>query len=165
MDIYLIYLISLRLVHMVAGVFWAGAAFTLAGFVEPTVRAAGPEGGRFMQRLAEHSRFSFFMSLSSLLTTGTGLLLYWPASAGLQVGWIASSTGRAFTVGGVWQGSPPPHWAFWPTPPSVRQWGRWPRSCRLRLGLLRRRNWLKCRRCKRGFAKPGDGAPRCSPSP
>lgn len=46
------YLIVPRLIHIGSGVFWAGAAVMIAAFLEPTVRAAGPEGGRFMQRLA-----------------------------------------------------------------------------------------------------------------
>ena len=32
----------LRLVHIVFGVFWVGAAFFLAMFLEPSIRAAGP---------------------------------------------------------------------------------------------------------------------------
>ena len=46
------FLVALRLIHIVAGSFWVGAALMLAVFVEPTVRAVGPAGGQFMQKLS-----------------------------------------------------------------------------------------------------------------
>src|SRR2546421_472456 len=36
----------LRLTHILAGVFWVGAIFLIAGFLLPTARATGREGGR-----------------------------------------------------------------------------------------------------------------------
>ena len=79
-----VYLILLRLIHIGSGVFWAGTAIMMAAFLEPTVRAAGPEGGRFTQQLTGQSRFSLFMSLSALLNALSRLLLYWPLSEHLR---------------------------------------------------------------------------------
>jgi hypothetical protein len=79
-----VYLILLRLIHIGSGVFWAGTAIMIAAFLEPTVRAAGPEGGRFMQQLTGQSRFSLSMSLSALLNALSGPLLYWPLSEHLR---------------------------------------------------------------------------------
>ena len=56
--------IALRVLHIGCGVFWAGAAMMLVGFVEPTVRRMGPEGGRFMQHLMGASRFPKAMALA-----------------------------------------------------------------------------------------------------
>lgn len=93
--------IVLRLVHVTAGVFWAGAALTVIGFVAPTAKDIGPEGGRFIQRLTGARRLPVYMSLGALLTTLTGLWLYWRASGALQPGWITTGVGMGFTVGGL----------------------------------------------------------------
>jgi uncharacterized membrane protein len=42
----------LRILHVAAGVFWAGGAIVFASFVEPNASALGPAGIPFMQRLA-----------------------------------------------------------------------------------------------------------------
>jgi hypothetical protein len=96
-----ILLITLRVIHIFAGVFWTGAAIMLAGFVEPTVRALGPEGGKFMQRMAGVGRLSLFMFLSSLLATLAGIWLYWRTSLGFQPAWILSPTGLVLTIGSI----------------------------------------------------------------
>jgi hypothetical protein len=96
-----VYMVLLRLVHIGAGVFWAGAAVMVAAFIEPAVRASGPEGGRFMRRLVEQQRFSFFMSLAALLTALSGILLYWPVSGHLSLAWITSGPGLTLTIGSV----------------------------------------------------------------
>jgi uncharacterized membrane protein len=50
----------LRLIHILAGVFWVGAIFLIAGFLLPTARAMGREGGRFMQHLMLQRRLPVF---------------------------------------------------------------------------------------------------------
>jgi hypothetical protein len=45
------FMITLRLVHIALGVFWAGTIFFFVMFLEPSVRAAGPDGARVMQGL------------------------------------------------------------------------------------------------------------------
>jgi hypothetical protein len=44
-------LLVLRVVHVVGGVFWAGAILFVVHFLEPAVRDAGPDGARVMQAL------------------------------------------------------------------------------------------------------------------
>jgi uncharacterized membrane protein len=92
--------ILVRLVHIFAGVFWAGTSIALAGFITPTARALGPEGGKFVQRLVGPARLSVFMDLAALATTLSGLLLYWRDS-GFQLDWIATKPGLVFTLGGL----------------------------------------------------------------
>lgn len=96
-----LFLLALRLVHILAGVFWAGSASLFAGFIEPSVRAAGPGGGRFMQRLMQQRQLSLFLSVAALLTILSGLLLYWRASSGLQLSWILSPGGLSLSLGGL----------------------------------------------------------------
>jgi len=92
--------VLLRLIHIVAGMFWVGGSVMMVGFVQPTVAAMGPEGAKFMQRFAGPSRFPLFMNLAAPLTTLAGLALYWMDS-GFRVEWIVTGPGLGFTVGGV----------------------------------------------------------------
>lgn len=71
----------------------------IAGFVNPTAKAAGPEGGKFMQRLARQSHLPLVMELAGLATVLSGLWLYWLVSGGFQITWIASRP--ALTIGGI----------------------------------------------------------------
>lgn len=95
------YLISLRVLHIFTGVFWAGATIYLAYFVAPAVKALGPDGGKFMQQLARTNRLPVMMSLSALLNVLCGVLLLWELSNGFQGTWMASAHGMILSVGGV----------------------------------------------------------------
>ena len=95
------YLLTLRLVHIIGGVFWAGSAFMLVQFVAPAVTLAGPEGAKFMQRLVLGTRFVVVTATAAGLTVLTGLLLYWRASGGLRTEWMSTGTGVMFTIGGL----------------------------------------------------------------
>ena len=94
-------IVLMRLIHVVAGVAWAGGAFMLAGFVEPSARALGPDGGKFMQRLAGPGRLPVYLSLVGILTVLSGVYLYVVRSGGLRAGWITSGEGLALTIGGI----------------------------------------------------------------
>jgi hypothetical protein len=94
-----ILMIVLRLFHIISGVFWAGTAFFFVSFLQPVVRASGPEGGKVMQQLAL-SRFTTTIVAAGTLTVLSGLLMYWRDS-GFQLAWILSPTGIAFTIGGL----------------------------------------------------------------
>jgi len=47
----LIYFITVRLVHVMASVCWAGGAFIFVLFVEPTAKAMGAGGMAFIQHM------------------------------------------------------------------------------------------------------------------
>lgn len=94
-------LLVLRLVHIVAGALWAGAAIFYFFFVEPTVQGLGPARPKFMQDLVTKRRYPVFMNVTSGLTILAGLLLFWFASGGLQLSWITSGPGLGFTVGSL----------------------------------------------------------------
>ncbi len=101
MDAFLIYLIVLRLVHILAGVLWAGSAIFYFFFVEPTVKSLGPAGSKFMQDFIEKRRYPLFMNIVSALTIVAGALLFWTVSDGLQPAWLTSGPGLGFTIGSV----------------------------------------------------------------
>jgi uncharacterized membrane protein len=68
--------IVLRLLHIFGGVYWAGAAWFMAFFVEPTMRAAGPGAQPFMQKLMEGGRLSMSISIAAIVTVLAGGFLY-----------------------------------------------------------------------------------------
>ncbi|HEY3248861.1 MAG TPA: hypothetical protein VGK88_11280 [bacterium] len=95
-----LYVAVLRIFHIGSGVFWAGATIFIVSFLLPTVQAAGPEGGRFMQRLAQgpYTRAVLVVAAVNILS---GLLLYWRDSAGLRSEWIGSAFGLTLTLGAL----------------------------------------------------------------
>ena len=95
------YIIVLRLIHILAGVYWVGATFLLAGFIEPTARATNPEGAKFMQHLVGKTKHVTMMSIAAIASVGAGVLLYWRVSSGLNTDWISSGTGIGITVGAI----------------------------------------------------------------
>jgi uncharacterized membrane protein len=50
-----LYLVALRIIHITSGVVWLGGAFFITLFVEPAIKAAGNEGGKFMERFVNGS--------------------------------------------------------------------------------------------------------------
>ena len=93
--------IALRLIHILAGTFWVGAAVVTTAFLMPAARAMGPEGGKFIQFLLGKQRMSNYISLSAILTTLSGIALYWIKTGGLQSAWVFTSAGLILTIGAI----------------------------------------------------------------
>ena len=91
----------LRLVHILAGVFWAGSNFMYAGFIDRSVKASAPESSKFMQYLARQSGYPRFAEIMGWLTILAGLGLYWIISNGFQAEWFATRRGIVLTLGGL----------------------------------------------------------------
>src|SRR2546430_16948757 len=94
-------MILLRVIHILSGVFWAGATFFLVGFLQPVVAASGPEGGRLMQRLTSQKRFQMAMPVAAGVTILSGLALYGRGSPGVLIAWINSGAGLGLALGSV----------------------------------------------------------------
>lgn len=92
--------IALRLLHVVLGVYWAGAVFFFVTFLHPSLRDAGPDGTKVMQQIARRGYFNILPVIAAL-TTLTGLFLYWLDARAKDGGWMSSGTGRGLTVGAV----------------------------------------------------------------
>jgi uncharacterized membrane protein len=93
--------IVLRLVHILAGIFWTGTMIMLAAFLLPTARATGPEGGRFMQYLMRQRRLQFYLGTAMLLTVLSGIAMYARMAAATHGAWAGSRPGIAYGVGAV----------------------------------------------------------------
>ena len=95
------YMVVLRVVHILAGVFWVGAALTTVFFIQPTAREVGPAAGPFMMHLAGRKHLVDFVLSAAGLTVLAGLLMYWRVSGGLDPDWIGSAPGISLTVGAL----------------------------------------------------------------
>src|SRR5918999_737865 len=93
--------IVLRLVHILAGVFWVGAIFVMAGFLMPTARSVGPEAGRFMQHLMLRRRLPIFLGVAMLLTVISGFTMYVRVTAATHGAWASTPPGIGYGVGGL----------------------------------------------------------------
>ncbi len=67
---------ALRLLHIVAGLVWVGAALLMSFYIEPTAAASGAAGKGFLRALYSRSNFPRLIPLSAAVTTIAGLLLY-----------------------------------------------------------------------------------------
>jgi uncharacterized membrane protein len=94
-------LLVLRLIHILAGAFWLGAAVTMFLFLQPTAQATAPEGQRFMLHLLRNRRFSEVVLLAASLTGAAGAILFWRDTNGLELASMTQPQGLGFTVGGI----------------------------------------------------------------
>jgi uncharacterized membrane protein len=93
-----VYVIVLRLLHVIGGLFWAGSGFYLAWFVQPAARVTGDAGGVVMRHLMGESRAPAAIGVAAVSTVVSGVLLYW-YDFGAVVPFNRSM--GAFAVGGV----------------------------------------------------------------
>lgn len=70
------WMVILRLIHIVSGIFWAGATFFLVSFVSPAVQATGPEGQKFMRQMGLKSGMSNALAATASLAAISGLIMY-----------------------------------------------------------------------------------------
>ena len=96
-----IVLIVLRIVHVGAAMAWFGGALVGSFFLSPTAQALGPAGGPFMDHLMRIRRMGVYFPIVAGLTVLSGAALYWRDSNGLDLAWITSPPGLAFTIGGL----------------------------------------------------------------
>ena len=66
---------GLRLIHILAGAFWAGAAILMGWFVVPTAREVGPAAGPLMQGLLKRNLAGRLIA-SGVVTVLAGLWLF-----------------------------------------------------------------------------------------
>ena len=94
-------MLLLRLIHIVGGVLWVGAAALMTAFVAPAVRSAGAQGGRVMQELVQRRRLPVYMNAVAGLTMLSGLAMYGLLAAKTDGAWAGTLPGMAFGFGGV----------------------------------------------------------------
>lgn len=94
-------IILLRVLHIVAGVFWVGAVLLVTAFLTPAIRAVGPAGGAVMNQLAQVQRLPLYLMGAFAITLISGLLLYWGDARTGGSAWLGSGPAQMFGLGGV----------------------------------------------------------------
>ncbi len=98
----MIYLITvLRLLHIVGGIFWVGAALMLTFFVSPTVAATMEAGQKFMAHMMQRTAFNKAIMISASVSVLAGIALYTIDSNFFQSAWMHSGPGIGFGLGGT----------------------------------------------------------------
>ena len=92
------YIIILRLLHISFGMFWAGSALFFSLYLIPSLKAAGPDGAKFMQAFGR-SGYPIAAMISAIITILSGFLLIWKLSGGFQAVWFHSWYARVLTTG------------------------------------------------------------------
>jgi uncharacterized membrane protein len=95
------YMVVLRIVHILAGVFWVGSALLIFFFLQPAAREVGPAAGPLMTHLSQRKRLPDVTLAAAGLTILAGLLMYWRDSGGFDPDWIGTAFGITITVGSV----------------------------------------------------------------
>lgn len=67
--------LTLRILHIVTGVFWAGSVFYLVSFLQPAFKDAGPDGAKVFAALRARRMFTWVPVIASVAVV-SGLLLY-----------------------------------------------------------------------------------------
>jgi uncharacterized membrane protein len=97
------YMLVFRLIHIAAGVAWAGSVFLLVTVIQPTAAAIAPAGAPFMGALLGTRRLVDRLIGMGSLTVVAGLFLYWHdwQAYGSFGNWIGSAFGTVITIGTV----------------------------------------------------------------
>jgi hypothetical protein len=93
-------MVVLRIIHIFAGVYWVGSTFLIAGYIAPSVQAAGDAGRVFMSQFSVKSSFSMSMAVAGTLTLIAGLLMYWEIF-GFRTAAFESGYGIALSIGAL----------------------------------------------------------------
>ena len=89
-------IIVFRLLHILSGVFWVGAALMLTFFISPTVGATKEAGQGFMRHFMGQTKFNIVMWAAAITTVVAGAVLYWLDSDGFTSVWMHSGPGIGF---------------------------------------------------------------------
>lgn len=92
--------VVLRGAHVLLAAFWAGTLFFAVIFLDPSVREAGPEGGKVMQILLRRGYLGAMLTVGAL-TVLSGIYLLWRISGGFGAPYMGSLGGILASVGGL----------------------------------------------------------------
>ncbi len=96
-----ILVIVLRVIHIVAGVFWVGGSVVTTFFISPAASATGEAGHRVFVQLIRNLRFVQRFASAAGATVLAGGALYWIDSRGLSSPWMFSGPGFGFALGAL----------------------------------------------------------------
>lgn len=91
----------LRLVHILAGIFWVGATLFLSWFLLPAARTVGPSAGPLMANLMETRRLQFWINVAMTLAILAGFALFGIDSRMAAGGFGRSRQGITLSIGAL----------------------------------------------------------------
>jgi uncharacterized membrane protein len=91
----------LRLVHILAGIFWVGATIFLAAFLLPAARTVGPSAGQLISQIMVGRRLQLWINISMTLAILAGFALYGIDSRVSGGGFGRSAMGMTLGVGAL----------------------------------------------------------------
>ena len=89
--------VVLRVVHIVAGVLWVGAAGLFFFYLEPAFNKLGPDAEKFVDEVVNRRKVPIYFVVLSTLTVLAGVILYWRNFGEINM----SPFGLALGLGGV----------------------------------------------------------------
>jgi hypothetical protein len=92
-----------RILHVMAGVAWAGSAFLFTVFIEPASARLGPGAGPMMEELIQRRKVPEVVTALAAVTVIGGWVLWfdgWSEAGGFG-DWIGSAFGLWLSIGGV----------------------------------------------------------------
>ena len=93
-------LLLMRIIHVVGGVFWAGAMFLVANFLMPAMAEAGPAAGPVMAGLMKR-RLLTVVPIIAILTILSGAWLFWHDATGVGQQFMGSPMGTTLSIGAL----------------------------------------------------------------
>ena len=91
----------LRLIHILAGIFWLGATLTLAGFLLPALRGSHSGAGSLWRSIMQRQRLQLWINISMTLAILAGFALYAIDSAASNGAFARSTAGKTFGLGAL----------------------------------------------------------------
>lgn len=91
----------LRLVHILAGIFWLGATLTLAGFLLPALAGSRAGVAPTWQAVMQRQRLQLWINISMTLAILAGFALYGIDSAMSNGAFARSIAGKTFGLGAL----------------------------------------------------------------
>ena len=92
-------LLSLRIIHIGAGLFWVGAVLVVGLFVLPAARSAGSSGQQVLVDIMMNRRLATYIPVAAVLATIAGLILFWRNESLSGGVWSRSPMGLGMSVG------------------------------------------------------------------
>lgn len=92
--------LTMRVVHILLGAFWAGTIIFAAALLMPSVRDAGPDGGKVMLALMRRG-YMTIIPMVALVTLLSGFWLYWQDMVAGGDTWAGSMSARVFGTGAL----------------------------------------------------------------
>jgi hypothetical protein len=92
--------LTLRLIHILGGIFWVGSMIFTTFFLAPVIRSSPAVAGQVMAGLQKRRLF-IALPVVALLTIASGLRLLSIASIGFSKAYFSTPTGRTFAISAV----------------------------------------------------------------